>query len=556
METLERFARVEVKSTLRIDDRLFIGTKIGLFSRSTGENLVPVSSTPTGEVKGLGPALGGFVFVHADRQQKEICVADSSGSITRRLSVPEGEKPSCATAKGGRVLIGTKSGVFRETGDGWERLLGASLFEVIGIRELSDRISVFVKKQGNARKPALVESFDDGKTWSTTEFSDYGDVVVDADETRVVTRWRGARPRTLNKAGYKKHPITAAEFLADGGVVVVDGDKIEVAGPGRRKMEVFHPRIAEAECVHVLPDGIFFAGAQGAFLLDPLTGRAGDLAEGISNGMALGKRKKVFALDDGAVVATCTFGVFRSLDGGKVWEPVDSEWDVLDAERIARAPDGSWFLLCQRGLFWSRNNGARWDYLKPKLAHGSRHFGEFRSIAIGADRLWLGTKAGLFSAALDRPEHLAPRDEFGTASIEALGVTGTELLVAVEAGGIHALPLAGGAPELRADLQIKEGMIIPDGDAIMVIGEHKAEILGSTIAPRLPIEGGHGLHAAFAPPGLLLWDRNSGWLKTSKQHWAEVREWPKGIRSAALTGRQIVATDRDRIVTLALPDAA
>jgi hypothetical protein len=450
----------------------------------------------------------------------------------------------------------TKTGVFKYESAEWSRVLGEPGFEVTRIWSSGQRLFASVKKQGSSRLPALAESSDLGSSWSCTPMQDYGDVVVTADETRIVTRWRGGRRRESTKGGYKKHPITAAELGATGGIVVVDGDKIEISGPGRRKMEIFHPRVAEAEHVHLLSTGFFFAGPQGAFVLDPLSGDARDLAEGLYPDAVLGKRKKVFALDDEVVVAACTFGLFRSSDGGATWAPADAEWDVLDAEHAVRTSTGRWFILCQRGLFRSDDNGLTWHYVKPKLPHGSRHYGEFRCVAIGGGRLWLGTKAGLFSASLDDPERLAPDDRIDRTSVEGLFYDdiGGKVVVASEGHGLRSLKPTDGTVVSISDLALHEACIAADGRQVIAADEHAVQTLDEQ--GRCTPVSLAGAKPPFKIVGngstLLIWTREQAWTKgRGEQEWKPVSAWPEGTRSAAIVGNgRVITTDRSALAVV------
>lgn len=551
-EALEAFARPEVKGMLRLGETLLLATQHGLCRWSPGEAMEPLAGLPPGEARAIGPAPCGFVAAIG----RKLLVADGAGHIEAVLDPPAGEKVAAVSAASGRLLVATKTGLFAQADGGWTRLLGEPGFETTKLWELPGRILVGVKKQGARRRPALAESTDGGLTWRIEEMGDYGDVVIAADARRIVTRWRGGRPRGPVRGGYKKHPLSAAELMADGGMLVLDGDKAEIAGPGRRKAEIFHPRLAEAEHVALLPQGILLAGMQGVWLFDPLRWRMTDLAGGLFAGQVRGKRKRLFVLDEGAVLATCSFGTFRSTDGGASFQPVDAEWDVLDAEHCARAADGRWFLLCQRGLFVSRDNGARWDYVKPKLAHGSRHYGEFRTLAIGAGTLWIGTKQGLFAAALADPEKLAPVEGLPEASIEALhaGEDGS-LLLGIEGHGLCRRD-ADGALHRLAAIELHEAGVTEAGGRLLAVMEDS--LLDLTEAPR-PIapDGAAGpLALAADDRRLLLWSREAAWQQpVAGGEWRSLPGWPAGVRSVALLpGGEALLTDRARLMTLVLPD--
>jgi hypothetical protein len=434
-----------------------------------------------------------------------VVLLDGAGAERGRRAGPAGEKIAAISAAADRILVGTKNGLFAAQQDRWVRLFGGPGCEVVGIHELPGRLILRIKKQGDQRRPALAESADAGATWTVTEMGHYGDVPVAADARTLVTRWHGAFPREGRRGGYKKHPITAAELGPDGSVLVVDGDKAEIVGPGRRHLEAFHP-----------------------------------------------------ALDDGAVLATCSFGTFLSTDAGATWRRVDAEWDVLDAEHIARAPDGRWFLLCQRGLFASRDNGARFDYVKPKLPAGARHYGEFRSLAIAHGTLWLGTKGGLFAAPLGDAERLAPVDAVPAVAVEALAArrAGT-LLVGLEGRGLFAFDPASGRLDPLAPEAVHEARIVADGDRLLAAVEDRLIAVGAAVGDATPSAAEGALGIAANDGRVLVWDRRRAWIKRpGAGDWTALADWPEAARSAALLDRAVLVTDRARIVAMALPDAA
>jgi hypothetical protein len=553
---IDAFARAEVKATLRFGDRVWLATEAGLCRRDPGNVLRPAGALAETSVQALGPAPGGMVAAAGGA----VVLLDGAGAERGRRAGPAGEKIAAISAAADRILVGTKNGLFAAQQDRWVRLFGGPGCEVVGIHELPGRLILRIKKQGDQRRPALAESADAGATWTVTEMGHYGDVPVAADARTLVTRWHGAFPREGRRGGYKKHPITAAELGPDGSVLVVDGDKAEIVGPGRRHLEAFHPALAEAEFVHLLPDGILAAGVQGAVLFDPLRGSVVDLAEpvGADRRARLGKRKKLFALDDGAVLATCSFGTFLSTDAGATWRRVDAEWDVLDAEHIARAPDGRWFLLCQRGLFASRDNGARFDYVKPKLPAGARHYGEFRSLAIAHGTLWLGTKGGLFAAPLGDAERLAPVDAVPAVAVEALAArrAGT-LLVGLEGRGLFAFDPASGRLDPLAPEAVHEARIVADGDRLLAAVEDRLIAVGAAVGDATPSAAEGALGIAANDGRVLVWDRRRAWIKRpGAGDWTALADWPEAARSAALLDRAVLVTDRARIVAMALPDAA
>jgi hypothetical protein len=231
---------------------------------------------------------------------------------------------------------------------------------------------------------------------------------------------------------------------------------------------------------------------------------------------------------------------------------------VLDAEHATRAPDGRWFLLCQRGLFMSRDNGVSWHYQKPKLPHGAHHYGEFRTMAVAGETLFLGTKGGLFSARLADPEHLAPVAGLAAAPVEALAAgAGDALVIGIEGQGLATLDPATGAMTPLSDVAMHETRIVADGARLLAASEQRVLAIGETVAEAAPDGAAGELGIAGDSATTVLWDRERGWVKRAGEDaWHVLAAWPARARSAAVVGRRVVVTDRARILGLTLPDAA
>lgn len=543
--SLSDFSRAEVKATLRRTDDILLGTSVGLYRYALGTNAgmaQPFGSWNGAEVKALGATPDGFLAcIEAGRDKSLVrCAAD--GSVTATLPMP----PSGVKALSGETgpWAGTKDGVYRFDGHGWTRVFAApsGKCEVIGIVEWPGTVSASIKKLGTDERPALAQSTDGGATWSVTACDDYQDIVVAVDPSRIATKWRGARPIGA-RPGYKKHPITAAS-LAPAGWAVVDGDKLEIQRSDRPKMSIHHPLMAEAEHLHLVDGGAVFAGPQGAYRLDYGSGAVRDILPPAASG----KIKRIYALDDGVLLATATFGTFRSTDGGARWSACDSEWTVLDAEGLVRDDNGRWWLGCQRGVFFSDDNGLRWVYMKPKLV--SHHYAEFRGIAAAGDHLCLGTKGGLFIAPPVPFGHMQFVPAFGRTAIEALAwdAANTRLLVGTAAGQLYAYGPLSGRVDHVASLPIHESSILVRGDSILLATDDKVYAVHAGGLMDVTPPGADGeIKLLDLGTGVLAWSKTAAWRSAGgTEDWRAMPGWPDDARHVAhdSTRRRLVVTDR------------
>jgi ligand-binding sensor domain-containing protein len=552
--SLQPFSKLEVKATLEVGEFIWLGTAAGLY-RVEGRTARPIDSWRGREVRALGPAAGGFWVVAGSHPEQTIHRCDLAGSARAEIAPPPGEN---ITAIGSKVClwVGTKRGIFRHTEQGWQQVFkpDRGKAEIIWLAEYDDRIAAGVKKQGDGDRPALAESYDGGATWHLTVMDDYGDIVLAANADLLISRWKGARRRDM-QTGYKMHPLSAAH-ITPGRYAVIDGSKLEIHYGPRVRVTAHHPLLGDAEHVHPRDNFVLFAGPQGAYAFDVARGLITDLLPDQDFGTPSGKTKRLYLLDAGAWLATTTFGTFRSVDQGLSWQVSDSEWTVLDAEAIDRDRQGVWWLGCQRGVFFSCDNGESWSYLKLKTS--PHHYAELRSLVVAEDRLCLATKAGLFVSKPGqhrRPGHV---DAFGRESIEGLLYDSQAhlLLVGTASGRLCTYDPESAETRELATLPLHESRFAGTAAALCVATEHEIyEVAAGQVRAVTPSGVRGGLHMAATAERIVVWDAHTGWSRgAGGAEWMVLADWPKGIRHASVApdGSFIIATDRQYIYHIAM----
>lgn len=551
---LSSYARPQVRAVLHHESRIYIACEIGLYELQANR-LVPVERWREQPVQGLASGFGRQLLLIENDQGQTLHECDAEWSSTRVLPAIAGEKIKSLGLDAEGVLAGTKSGLFRWADERWQRLFSDvhGKGEVLWVRGGAggQPLRASVKKLGHAARPALIESGDGGLSWAVSAQPDYQDLVLAADDQWIVTRWRGARRRG-SEGEIKKHPLSAAQIGGDGWTVL-DGDKLESQRIGYASSSFYHPIVAEAEHLLRLDDAcVLVAGVQGAWLLDVATGRSVDLFEGMALPQGLGKIKRVFVLDDGALLATATFGTFRSTDGGIGWVPCNSEWSVLDAEHLLKGPDGRWWLGCQRALFVSDDNGLTWRYIKLKVKHP--HYAELRGgLAIVGDRLYVGTKAGLLSSTLQRPESVTWVSGYERLGIEALHADpgNDALLVGTDDGTLWLHEVASGAVRRVAEVPVYESTLFGVGDHCLVTtGAQLFEIERGRVREITPADAQGELSlVALDATRFLLWDRDRGWSGEMTGPMTGLPDWPAQVRhaSVAASARVVHTTDRRKL---------
>lgn len=551
------FARPQVKGILRVDDRIYLAAETGLYEVA-GHALSVIGAWQGQPVQCIAQAPDGFLLLIESEQGQTLHQCDDTWRSVEQIPSIPGEKIKalCGTQAG--FLAGTKTGVFCFTERGWQRLFADAhgRGEVLWISSCDGlNIIASVKKMGAGARPALIESHDGGQSWAVTASHDYQDIVLAANDLWIVTRWRGARRRGEH-GEIKKHPLSAANLLEDGWSVL-DGDKLEAHRAGHGAASFYHPIIAEAERLLWLSERVLVAGVQGAYLVDIAQGSVTDLFANTELRTGLGKIKRIFPLDDGALLVTATFGTFRSTDAGITWSAVDAEWTVLDAEHLFRGADGRWWLACQRALFASNDNGLSWYYVKLKVKQ--QHYCELRGgIAIVGDRLYVGTKAGLLESAITHPEAVSYVPGFDQQPIEALHADrlAGDLIVGTGDGALWRYAVHNREAKRLADVPVDESSLAGRaGCCVLVTGEQVFEVGAGTardITPAGP-RSTFGL-APFGEDGFLLWNHDHAWRGTVGGVLAPLPDWPQGVRhaSVAQSGRLAHTTDRRTLCHLAL----
>lgn len=547
-EPISHFARPQVKAMLHAGGRTWLASECGLYELS-GRVLQAVPAWAGRPVQCIAGSGNGFLLLLEDDQGQSLHLCDENWQPAGQLPNVPGEKIKALTASASGILAGTKSGVFRFAGGNWKRLLGDAhgKGEVLWLRSEGKRLTVSVKKTGPGARPALAESIDDGQTWSVTPSADYQDIVLAADDEWIVTRWKGARRRG-ERGETKKHPLSAAQIGA-AYWSVLDGDKLETQRAGHAGVSFYHPIIGEAERLLWLEDRVLVAGVQGAWLLDPARGQAVDLFAGTELPAQTGKIKRLFTLDDGALLATATFGTFRSTDAGSSWVPVDAEWSVLDAEQLLRGADGRFWLACQRALFTSADNGLSWRYVKLKVKQ--QHYSELRGgIAIVGERLYVGTKAGLLHSLVAAPEAVDYLPDFDGQAIEALhaDVATGDLMVGTADGALWRYSTRDESRSLVASVPVEESSLAGSGgNFVLVTGEQVFELMGETLRDITPpdADGGFGL-TVHGRDRFVLWDRSRAWHGSVAGELRPIAHWPKGVRHASVDGAGLAVHTTDR----------
>lgn len=581
---LTSFARPQVKCVLPTPEGLYLAAETGLY-RLEAQQLQPVANWENKPVQYIAKASSGYWLLLEDESGQTLYLCDSLWHILEEVSGPPGEKIKCLQAVSDGLLAGTKQGIYRLSpatatkNNCWQCLFRDpfGFGEVLWLAsDQSHHIRASIKKLGADAKPALLETLDNGISWHVESMSDYQDLILVADSKRCVTRWKGYRFRGTT-CGYKKHPLTAA-YLAVDGWAVLDGEKLEYQFNGHALGAFKHPILAEAERIFPVNEGEAFlvAGVQGAFLVEPGRGQVTDLFSELAalcpQQPILGKLKRIFALDDGVLLATATYGTFRSVDGGKNWQPVQSDWAVLDAEHLLQSQQGHWWLGCQRALFFSDDNGQSWRYIKFKLSE-LPHYSELRGgLAIIDTQLFIGTKTGLLVAPLKAPEKITRVATFGECAVEALYphnqnqslLVGTQRLNQDQLWHYYpataqVLPLTqpGDIPILETQIGHHQyDYLIATGEQLFYLKESEG---GTTQIEAITPEFNNGdYHLAPTPEGsLIVWNKHRAWLWCGGSTIAKpIKDWPMDVRHICCLDQSIITTDRKQICILPLPNAA
>lgn len=541
---LASLRRPEVKATARLGNTVWIGAAHGLYRLDQAE-LLPVSTWSGRKIAALSATADGLILAVSSSTGLTIHLTDDNGEPVRTLpSLPDDEAKSLSA--GPCVFAGGKKGIYRLDGEAWTRVYGQGHTEVIGLEQVGSFVRAFAKKQGPLAQPALIVSNDGGNSWRIELETTYHDGILAERDGRYVTRWRG--PWTPGQAVRHEKDAANVAVMESDRVAWIAGNKLCVRFGNRARLDIKNPRFAEAEQLQLLDTHALIAGGNGAFLLDLRSAQVLDLFEHHTIPADAAKVKKIWALEDGRMLATTSYGTFYSDDEGTEWNVSQSDWAVLDAEGLALSPDGAWYLAAQRGLFVSWNNGASWKQVKFSTRP---HFAELTALAFAGDRMLLGSKAGLFVSEPGMPKQLHPVAGLsGTTVVGMLVEQVGSVLVGTTDGRLQRLDPTSGHLEVLA---VFRGACKP-----LAQREHSVDVLsGGTlyeVAPGIvtPIalpEGVRSVDAAPTPKGdLIAWNRDQGWQRSQGAgEWTALPRWLNHAKSVAV-GTRTTVTDRSDII--------
>ncbi|GAB4178218.1 MAG: hypothetical protein OHK0024_16200 [Thalassobaculales bacterium] len=536
MSSLTEFLRPEVKGAFAKDDTLWFATLAGLY-RWQCRRMEAVPAWHGTPLRALCKAQGGFLLVAGDR----LVICDKHAAPVRELPPVPGDEAKSVLVDEKTVFAGGKTGIWRHDGEGWSKVAGSRPYEVIGLGKGDGRLFALVKKQGPAQTPALALSADGGHTWHHAHEGSYADLVRAVAGTGIVTQWGGVHALG-DRPWPGKEPVTAA-WTGPGVVATITGSKLELRHGGRIHLEIKAPVLAEAEILLVQAGHAVVAGVQGAYLVDLDSGAITDMFAGLAVPASAAKIKKLFTLGPASLLTT-TFGTFHSTDGGASWQPVESDWQVLDAVGVAAEGGTGWWLAAQRGLFHSADGGRRWKHAKvSSRPHG---FAEFTGIAFAAGRLALASKAGLFVSGPDGIKDLRAVPQLGRRMIAGVVADGAAFLVTDGEGGLFRFDPATGGLSALASLPARS---VPLGvsDGRLLVGGKQGLVLwseGGLAEVRLPETAVGEVNATGDGGRVLVWNGDRGWIGGAAG-WRAIADWPTQAKSASLLADGgVLVTDR------------
>lgn len=128
--------------------------------------------------------------------------------------------------------------------------------------------------------------------------------------------------------------------------------------------------------------------------------------------------------------------LFRSLDNGATWAPLDSPFDGSFFGVAPLAPDLVLIYGLQGRLFVSSNQGASWQQVQTGVSSGLN-----TAVRLANGKVVVGGNAGVLLVAADSRLDLVPELRSDRKSITALLPVGGDGLVAVGEGGAKAVTL-------------------------------------------------------------------------------------------------------------------
>lgn len=536
--------RPEVKATARVGDTVWIGAASGLYRLDQGE-LLPVPTWAGRKIAALSVTADGLILAASSPAGLTIHLTNLDGELVRTLPpLPDDEAKSLSA--GQDVFAGGKKGVYRLDGEAWTRVYGQGHTEVIGLDQIGPCVRAFAKKQGPLAQPALIVSDDGGTSWRIALETTYHDGILAERDGRYVTRWRGPwSPDQVVR--HEKDAANAAVMEADR-VAWIAGNKLCVRFNTGARLDIKDPRFAEAEQLQLLDAHAVIAGGNGAFLVDLRSAQVRDLFEHHAVPADAAKVKKLWALEEGRMLATTSYGTFFSDDEGSGWTASQSDWAVLDAEGLALSPDGAWYLAAQRGLFVSWNNGASWKQVKFSTRP---HFAELTALVFAGDRMLLGSKAGLFIAEPGMPKQLHPVQALSGSTVAGLLVEQAgSVLVGTTDGRLQRLNPASGRLDMLAVFQRACRPLAQREHGVDVLSAGTLyQVTPGRVSPIALPEGVRSVDAAPTPQGgLIAWNREQGWQRPHMAgEWTALPRWPEHAKSVAV-GTRTTVTDRSDIL--------
>lgn len=538
--------RPEIKASLRIGNTVWLGAASGLYRLLNGQ-LQECSAWKGRKIAAIGSSDEGMIVAASSPNGLAIHLLSASGTPTRMLPALSNDEPKSLLAEGG-IFAGGKRGIYRLDGETWTKVYGHGHTEVIGLDREDGCIRAFVKKQGPQARPALIVSRDEGASWWIELETSYHDGILATSAGRYVTRWRGLW--SPGQAVQHEEDAANVALFEPGRSAWVAGNKLCVRFDSGARLDIRDPRFAEAEQLLLLNGLAVVAGGNGAYQVDLFTGQVIDLFENHATEAHAAKIKKLWALEDGRLLATASYGTFYSDDGGENWSLASADWAVLDAEGLALSPDGAWYLAAQRGLFVSWNNGEHWKQVKLAT---QPHFAELTAIAFAGDRLLLGSKAGLFVSEPGEPKRLQHVGALGDCTVLGLLVEpGGTVLVGTVDGRLERLTPAHACCASVAVFARGCQPLALHGDAVTVLSSGTLYRVLPGQVERIAVPPQAHRIEAIAPPdgGLLAWNHDAAWRQIdASSEWADVPAWLPHVKSVVIADRTVV-TDRSAVVSL------
>ncbi|KDE38781.1 hypothetical protein ADINL_2682 [Nitrincola lacisaponensis] len=547
IDQLHAFRRPEVKAVVHKGEDIWLGTSNGLYHLH--HHVLNVCGDWHGHrISALAASESGLVVSASYAKETLLAVTDKQGNLIQRLpSLGQDNAKSLLVAKG-QILAGGKRGIYQLEGDKWQRLPDTQGAEVIGLTLRDENYLAFCKKQGVNAHAGLLVSHDAGAHWQLEIETGYHDAIIQAQDGRYLTRWRGPW-RIGSSIRYQKRPFSAA-CQGDNVNAWITGNILacEFSDSKYDPLELKDPRFAEAEHLLLLAKGFaLVAGINGAFLVNLGNGQVQDLFAEHAIPDEAARVKQLWSLEEGRTLATTSFGTFFSDDGGTHWKVSSSEWAVLDAEGLTMSPEGAWYMATQRGLFSSWDNGESWSQVKFTT---TPHFAELTAIAFIGNRLALGSKSGLFLSDADQPKQLRWISCVGNTTVKGLLAKDNSLWVGTEDGRLLEVNAETETGIMRAVFQHPCRPLAAAGSVVTLLSAKQLFRVSpkEVQAVKLPDTVHEIQDAACTDLGLVAWNKHHGWVlnAATDMTWLPIKHWITGVKSISSSTPRLL-TDRIKI---------